>query len=97
MVEMGAAGRADSGAYHRSLEIPEGEDLDLLQCLLASMVVGPLVFPAFCVETLGSGVVGGVGDRSAEDAGIIDALRGASPAFWPNDTDIGASRRDPFC
>lgn len=30
MVEMGDVGRADSGAYYPSLEIPKGEDPDLL-------------------------------------------------------------------
>lgn len=83
MAEMGVAGRTDSGAYRPSLEIPEGEDPDLLQCLLASTVARPLMSLAFHVETPGPKEAGAVGVRSAEDARIVGAIGGASPAFGP--------------
>ena len=51
MVEMGAVGRTDSGAYYPSLEIPEGEDPNFLQRLLPSMVARPLASSTFHVET----------------------------------------------
>ena len=77
MAEMGAAGRTDSGAYRPSLETPEGEDPDLLQCLLANTVVGTPMSLAFRVETLGPKEAGAIEDHSAEDAEIVGAIRGA--------------------
>lgn len=81
MVEMGDAGRMDIGAYQPSLEIPEGDDPDLLQCLLASWWMDPPTSLAFHVETLGPKEAGVVRDHSAKDAGIVSAIGGASPAF----------------
>ena len=83
MVEMGAVGRMDIGACHPSLEKPEGDDLDLLQRLLASMVDGPPASLAFRVETLGPKEAGVIRDHSAKDAGIVSAIGGASLAFGP--------------
>ena len=37
----------DAAEYRSSLEIPEGEDLDLLQRLLTNMVVEPETTPIF--------------------------------------------------
>ena len=81
MAEMGVVGRMDSGAYRPSLEIPEGEHPDLLQCLLASTVARLPMSPAFHVETPRPEEAGAIGDRSAEDTRIVGAIGGASPAF----------------
>ena len=83
MVEMGAVGRTDSGAYRPSLEIPEWEDLDLLQRLPASMVAGPPAYLAFRVEMLGPGEAGAIRDHSVEDARIVGAIGGTSLTIGP--------------
>ena len=76
MAEMGVAGRTDSGACRPSLEIPEGEDPDLLQSLLDSTAVGPLASLSFHVETPGPREAGAIGDHNAKGAGIVDAIGG---------------------
>ena len=96
MAEMGVAGRTDSGACRPSLEIPEGEDPDLLQSLLDSTAVGPLASLSFHVETPGPREAGAVGIATRRMLGL-SALSGAPRRHLARGINVGASRRDPLC
>ena len=69
---------------HPSLEIPRGEDQDLLQHLVANAVVVHPASSALRVGISELGDAGATGDPSIEETGAADAIG-------------GASCRDPFC
>jgi hypothetical protein len=73
----------DAMEYRPSLEILEGEDPDLLQCLLTNTVAEPPTSLAFHVGSSGPGDARAAGDHGAGKVGAADAIGDASPAFGP--------------
>jgi hypothetical protein len=65
------------------LEIPEGEDPDLLQRLLANTVAGPPTSLAFHMGSSKPRDAGAIGDHGTGEVGAADAIGDASPAFGP--------------
>jgi hypothetical protein len=73
----------DAMEYRPSLEILEGEDPDLLQCLLTNTVAEPPTSLAFHVGSSGPEDARAAGDHGARKVGAADAIGDASPAFGP--------------
>ena len=65
----------DAAEYRSSLEIPEGEDLDLLQRLLTNMVVEPETTPIFA-------------KGNPQSRSVIRPLQIILPRFQSNITSI---------
>lgn len=63
------------------LEIPMGEDLDLLQRLLANTEAGPPTSLAFYVESSEARGVGAIGGHGTEEAGVVVITGDALLAF----------------